>query len=279
VAENQVLTARHGQTKAWAIGPIVDSSGAQVATFTAGDIPTASLYKGDDEAAACAPSVAWVQTSAPASLALTVTPADATAPALAAQPYPLEVWIAHGGQQLLAWEGWLDLLPASGGTAAALPVYGGFADMLDVAGPWIKDLLFAGGSAGFVRQRARARSRLDEVILRRWRPRQLGYRLDLTLGLGGFWLPEAQNPTLASYLASNFLIVRPLVVEVVSHLAVAYAARRNIGGDGKYQDKYAYHWAEANRLMLGLVAEIDVNGDGLADFTVNLGVINTRSVY
>jgi hypothetical protein len=279
MAENEVLTVRQGQTMAWALGPIVDGSGADVTTFTAADIPTASLWLGDSEAAAATPSATWIQTAAPASIRLAVTPADASNPALAVQPYPLEVWVAHAGAQLLAWEGWLDVLPASGGTAAALPVYGSFLDMLDVAGPWIKDLLFAGGSAGFVRQRARARSRLDEIILARWRPRQLGTRLDLSLGLGGFWLPEAQNPTLAGYLAANYLIVRPRTAEIVSHLAVAYAARRNVAADGKYMEKYQYHWSEANRLIAGYVAEIDVNGDGLADFTVNLGHINMRSVY
>jgi hypothetical protein len=277
--DSQVLTIEQGQTKAWALGPITDGNGVQVTTFSGSDVPTAKIWPGDSEAAIDTPTVTWIQTAAPASLNLTITPTDTAA--LEVQPYPIEAWVAHSGQNLLVWRGWLDV-SASSGSAAAPAVYSTFGDMLDVAGDWIKDLLFRSGTAGFLRQRARARSYLEDVLLARYRPQQLGYRPDISLGYGWWTLPEAPNQVLRGYLASNYLIVTAKVREICSHLALSYACRRDLGnaGDGNpYLARAGYHWRRAHQLIAGYVAEVDINADGIADVTINCGNLNMRAVW
>ena len=242
-SKTEVLAIRKGQTLSFGVGPIDDPSGSAVATFTASDTPSAQLWDGDATATIATPPASWQADPAANPPVVVLAFAGSTTAALEVQPYPLQVWIAHSGGNLLAWEGWLDVLAGAGhgdgrhglwlfrrhapgrrrvGEGPALHL--GHGRVRPGAGPGpelpgrrpARAVRTAGPAAG---------------------------RVDISLGLGWYALPEAPSAILRGYLAAGGLIVTDKVREIVSHLAVAYACRRDVAS-GDYKAKADFHWLE-----------------------------------
>jgi hypothetical protein len=276
MAVQQVLELEQGARGVWTI-TLSDSQGGSPSGLSGADSVSAAIWNGDDGAVLATPTCVWA--TAPTSLTLTITSTDTAS--LTAQPYPIRAYITHSGQVIPAWRGWLDLR-STPGSATAKPTYSTFSDMCLYAGDWIRKVMIETSESGFQTERARARTRLEEVILARYRPSAFMYRADLSLGgYGTNFAPEAPNPWLKTQLAANYLIVTNKVIEICSRLAIYYACTQSLGTPGKdnvYEAEGMRQKAEASRLFKSYVAEIDINSDGLPDLTINCGVLNVRSL-
>jgi hypothetical protein len=257
---------------------VFDATEAAVTEFTGSEPLTALIWPGDQEAPAATLSAVWTDA---ATGSITLTVAASAIASLAVQPWPIVITVLYEGRTFEVWRGWLDVL-AGVGAEAAIPVYGSFADMILYSGDWVKQLLTVDSTSGFAVQRGRARSRLEEIILARWRPWVPGMHRDLLDGIGWYTLPEAPDPCLMAYLAAGDLIIRPKTLEIVARLAVGYACEQPMGaldGSNPYYMRGQIERVRAEALIATYAAELDINGDGLADFVINCGVINTRRVY
>jgi hypothetical protein len=277
VAEQQILECRRGVDRDFLI-TLYDALDNPVTSYTLADAPSAAVWPGDAEAPLATPTVAWVDPTV-GTLKLTIAAADTAS--LEVQPYPLIVKIAHAGRAFEAWTGWLDVLQGPG-SAASTPVYCTYADMVRYCGPWLNQLMVERSTSGFVDERGRARSKLEEVLLARWRPRQLGRRIDLLQGYGWFANVDAPDNQLIGYLAANQLIVRPKTVEICARYAAYLACAQDIGVGDKanpYAVRARCELGAWNALLSTYIGEIDLNADGIADLTIPCSVINTRDAY
>lgn len=276
---SEILELAKGTDADYQLGLIDPVTGAALSgQFVGSDTLAAVAWDGGDGATLATFGATWIDASA-ATIKLSVRASDTTP--LEAQPYPVRVTVTKSGRSLVAWEGWIDLSPSPGSTAAKA-TYGSYADMVQYGGPWLRDLLVSGTSrAGFVDERARARTTLDEWILANYRPARPYGSMGIGYGTSPylFTSPEGPNPVIKGYLDTNKLIVDDKVREVVARLAIAFACEGKLNPDLE-RDPYAaqsrYQFNLAILKARGLVARIDTNGDGYAEFTVNLGKVNTR---
>ena len=177
-----------------------DSADAAVTLFTGAEPLTAVLWPGDAKAPAATLAASWSDAAA-GQVVLTI--AAASIAALAPQPYPVLVTCVGGdGLTRELWRGWLDVL-AGPGSAAAVPVYGSFADMLTYCGGWIRQLLTPDSTDGFLAERGR---RPD--VSRRDHPRPLaavqrGDAARPALGRGLVHRAQAPDPWLMGELADG----------------------------------------------------------------------------
>ena len=244
--------------------------------FTSADTLSAIVWDGANGPAVATPSVAWIDAPS-GTIKLTISAANTAT--LEVQPWPIRVTVGHAGRTFPAWQGYIDLIP-SPGTATELPVYGTFAEMLQYGGTWIKSLLTVANRAGFLEERNRARSTLDEWILARYRPvRPYGSFGAGASGPYGWGSLDGPNPVIKGYLDANYLILTPKVKEIVARLALSFACEAKLDmtpATDPYAGQALYQWQLAASKARTLVAEIDTNADGFADVTVNLGLISTR---
>lgn len=251
--------------------------------FGSGATLAGAIWPGEDRASLVTPTLSWIDASAGA-IKLEVSSAQSAA--LGPGRYQVQVSITAGGKTTTISSAaglleWLDVT-ASPGSAGALKVYAGLVDLYAYV-PALRHFAdqLAGTMSNFERERARARSWLDDAILGRDRPRDLiRGRSSKFFGLPLYLAPgyDIPNPWLRDQLAADALIVRDITREIVSRKAAAYACEGQLGsGDvspiqrlGQRED------LKAETLLAGYVAEIDTNGDGAADYWVRVGVASSR---
>lgn len=242
--------------------------------FSSGDTLAAVIWEGGDSAALATPSVSWISATA-GTIKLTFAASDTSS--LAIQPYPVRVTVTHGSRSLPAWQGWLDLTD-SPGSSATLPVYCSFADMISYGGQWVKELITTTDRAGFLVERNRARTTLDEWILANYRS-QRPYANYLGVGPWMWSGLDSPNQTIKDYLDADKLKLTPKVIEIAARLALSYACDCKLdmtAASDPWAAQARYQLRIAQNKALSLVAEIDTNDDGYPEYTVNLGAINTR---
>jgi hypothetical protein len=259
---------------------LTDRNGDAVTTYTDATTLAAECWSGDDQASLFSPAVAWVDSSA---ATLRIECSAAQTADLAPGRYPILLEVTTTGQTVKRVAAYLEVAAAPG-TAEAPPVYGTFLEMLRFA-PWIGDLQGEGDTAGFLDQRARARSYLDDAIVNRDRPFTQG-RSGQTLGdpgFGGNWSNArfgdlGPSQWLVDYLAADALLVRSKTTEIVARLAIAYVCEAQLGSvaETPYQKLAATYRLQAENLLRGYTAELDTNSDGVADYWVRLGVASDR---
>lgn len=254
---------------------LYDSDGLAVAGLTGSEPLAGSVWTGEDEAASFAPACTWYDA---ANAVAKVAVAGSQTSALSAGLYALLVRITTGSGTSDAIRGTLRLRP-SPGTATPRPVYSTFQRMLNRAA-WLGRLQQTdAGLTGFAEQRADAREWLDDLILRHFRSGNLGasaYPCTAQWG-AGFQRTGQTNPYLKGLLAANKLIVTPKVEEAVTLYAIGLAARAQVGQDPKSEypalARQFLAWARSKALCL--TAEIDSNGDGVGEMTIELGTADT----
>jgi len=289
--EATVLTARLNSDNAWTV-TARDAGGAAVA-FAAADAPEAVAWQGSDSAALFSPEISWDDATA-GTLTLTVTHAQTAD--LSPGVYPLEITavISGTGQRIPILDCWLELTDTPG-TRATPPVYTTLQDLIDFGGgAWLQTLRQTEGLSNFTRERSRARLWLDTLIVKKFRPwsgRTIHWSETSIIGP-----PDARNPVLRDYLAADYtpgvilptgytlaagetvLMVTEDTKEIVSLKALELICRQRVTLDDK--DKFLTRAGYFGRLcrnkVLSYTAELDINGDGLADYAFNLGVINLR---
>lgn len=244
--------------------------------YTGSETLSAIIWDGADGPAVATPTATWISGAAGT---IKLTLAAANTATLDVQPWPIRVSIAASGRTFPAWEGWLDLQP-SPGSGATLKTYGSFGDMVQYGGQWVKQLLTTANRAGFLEERARARSKLDEWILANYRP-QIAYSTRLGSGPWQWSATDSPNQTIKGYLDADKLKVTDKVREIAARLALHFACEAKLDPADRaspWADQARYQWRRACSLAVTYVAEIDTNGDGYPEFTVNLGKINTRTL-
>lgn len=279
--EAQIFTVRINTDFDWTVvGQTTDEllESSPATGFEPADTIEAVVWGGQDSATVFTPTAEWINApGAEARLSVTAAMTVALTPGV----YPLEMTvIVNGtGQRVPFLDAWFEVTE-SPGVAAALPVYGTVQDLFDFGGgAWLPQLRFVPGLANFTRQRARARSRLDTLILKAYRPwtRYNGAR-NPYIDSGEGQSLEGYDKTMRGYLATNKLIVTDETREICALMALEQVCRQQFTftADDPFPARAQYFKAQASRLIKCYRAEVDTNADGIAEFSFNLGVHSIR---
>lgn len=252
------------------------SDDAVVTTFTGDEPLDGYVWRGKDQPILFAPTVTWEDPTQGLILATFLGTDTAN---LEAGKYQVRLLVdgqPAGQDSILA-------LSASPGSAPALWAYCTADDMYDYFSD-MKDILDENDLTNFGRQRAKARTWTDRVI-------QANRRNSISCGgvgySGGFYYagswgfnsPQQNDPILQGYLDAGKLMLTSQVIEMNAKMSLAYACEGEIGPDDKataWQQMAAKYRAEAEALACSLVAQIDLNGDGYAEITINCGMASNR---
>jgi hypothetical protein len=256
---------------------IRDGAGNPVTTYLGSEPLAGRVWPGNDLAAAFSLGPTWADHTAGT---IDVSIAAADTQALGVGTYRLRLTLLDGPLERDLYEGALEVTASPGG-ALTLPVYCQYADMLLLA-PWIGDLQeLVRDETGFAGQRAAARTRLDNLILRSYRGQavgQFGEHSALAFRWahgGGNRRSVLSSPTLRTWLASNTLMVRDEITRINAHWAIADVCLAQMGRGGAYISYGAWHRREGDSLAVCTTAELDINADGVAEVGVPLGSTNT----
>lgn len=264
---------------AWEVtGQTVDEFGnaEPVTGFLESDTLEVKVWGGAGTAAVFTPTATWID--APGGVVrLDVTAAQTAA--LTVGAYPLDLNVIVGSERRPFLRAWFEVLEAPG-LEEALPTYGTVQDLYDYGGgAWLGPLRFLPGLANFARQRSQARSRLDTLVLKAWRPWTVrnGAR-DAYLDSGASQSLEGYDPTLRGYLADGMLMVTDMTREICALMALEIICRSQmtLAGDDPWPARAAYFRAMAGNRIKCYRAEVDTNADGIGDQTFNLGVHSIR---
>lgn len=260
---------------------LVDSNTGQPLTnvYTGTETLQASLWAGRSGATLATPAAAWL--SGPnGQIQVTVAPADLAA--LAPGLYRLQVLINPATDAVPAVDCLLIVADAPGSDPAR-PVYGDVKDLLDRA-PWLNRVGGEEDLADFAAERAAARSEIDGIILNRYK----ALRWAPQIGQPGFgsWMDRARyldqplSPWLRQQLQANLLMQTDELKRLAALKALAIACLGQIGADDKADATWlrraeVYEWQFQNSIKT-YRAEIDLNGDGYPEITVNCGATDVR---
>lgn len=273
---SDLMTVAQGLSCTWTI-TLRDAQGRPFTGYTGTELLAGSVRSGRDSPPLIVLAPTWID--ATQGLIKLPIPGSATA-ALDVGRYLVQVSLANGSADL--FEGYLSI-QYSPGTAADLPVYGTYGDILDCA-PWIEKLQKNTDTAGFVRQRNQARTWFDDLIQRHdnggsggstdfaFVP---GESFGGSLGIG--YRDGRRSRELQSWLDANRLDVTAPVIDAVTSYAIALICQRQVSSAGS--DPYAQQasrWMDrAETTAMEITAEIDSNGDGVNDYAVRLGSYDT----
>jgi hypothetical protein len=247
-------------------------------TFAGTETLSARVWAGDDQASLFAPTVVFIAAGS-GTMKLTVAASQTTG--LTVGIYRLQVLSTASGRTFEVADLRLELTHVPG---SAIPpaVYGTFQDCLQYAA-WMNTLADQKeDTSGFVTQRGRARSWLDDILVSRFKylsyapsPGTPGFGAWMMQGWGRDPIP---SKWLRDQLASNFLIVRDQTREIVAKKAIAFVCDQQI--DGSDENPYTtlasrFHW-QAENLVKVYRAEVDLSGDGFADVLINCGATDLR---
>lgn len=159
------------------------------------------------------------------------------------------------------------------------PVYCSLQDMQDLCS-WIQQYEDQDrDETGFLKQRAKARVWLDNIIVASWPGARVTYIQDgWPSNYGQFTL--IANPWLQAGLAQGYLMLSTergqAAIEACAAYSIALVLRAQMGPTSGIE-KYAGYWMRrAQAAVCNLTCELDINGDGLADIAIPLGLTNTR---
>jgi hypothetical protein len=145
---------------------------------------------------------------------------------------------------------------------------------------WIQQYMDQGeDEAGFLEQRGEARTWFDGLILSSWPGARVTYIQDgWPSNYGQFTL--IANPWLVAGLNAGYLMTssqrgRQCVIANALY-AIALVLRSQMGPTSGIEKYAGYFMRRAQAAAVMCIAELDINGDGLADIAVPLSMTNTR---
>lgn len=257
---------------------VCDGDGLPVTTFTGTEALAGSVRPGRSTAPVATLAPIWVN---PSQGTIDVAiPALATA-ALAAGTYLVQVALADATADL--FEGQLEV-GYGPGTEVLPPVYCSFDDLLDYAS-WIEKLRTDRDLTGFARQRGRARSWLDDILVSLWKPANMAPQVGQP-GYGAWSMGLTTDPVpskwLRDQLAADGLIVRDQTIEIVAKRAIYLIGMPQVAKLDEPEQRLARDYGrEAEQLVRMYRAEIDLpdsNGvrDGYAEIVIHGGSTSLR---
>jgi hypothetical protein len=262
------------------------------ADWQAGDMLSAYVYPGQSQAAIFAVTPAWLTTNLTSGLTqngygqaqfvVTVTGMQSSLLTPDADYTLLVLRTPSGDTDPKAiWRGQIRVRPAAGGGTEPILTYCTYKDMLDIA-DWVSYVTAPDSdTADWYTQRKKAREWMDWVILNNYRGAFTGMYEDHSLlafefGYGvGNRRSLGPSPSLITYLQQNKLIVRPQIVYACAHYTLAQIGIKQMSVSNQYAANGAYHRDMASRELVGITAEIDTSGGGIANIFVNLSSTNT----
>lgn len=254
---------------------VIDETGAEVGGFSGSETLAAQVWQGEDNAALFAPTATWKNATLGT---VNLEFAEADTADLDPGYYPVMLTITMGGHSVPRRVATL-VIEEAPGSATAGAVYCTPRHMLDYA-PWLERLINPRTVTGWLKERARARSWLDDAILNTDRPDWGHYGrlpVDASFGAasGGWGLNGDTYPDkwLRDQLAADYLIVRDWVIEATARKAVSFVCENQLGEASEgtsYQTLAMRYSAIADSVLLANVAEIDTNGDGYPERWVRL---------
>jgi hypothetical protein len=239
-----------------------DSCGSLLLDIYDGSEPLAAqVWPGDDLAVAFSPAVAWLDAAAGT---LTVSGTGDQTAALAPGDYPGRVRITDGAETYTAYEFVLPILPAPG-SAEARPVYCTLDQLRRHGRTVLAEIQAEEDQAGFREQRADAREWFEEILHAHDPDRHRSRRSPLLWTTRGTGNGLGRNRWLAEKLADEALILTSKVIEINACYAMSLIARNKPEESARFEHR-------ANELAKTLVAELDLDGDGLGDYAIDCTV-------
>lgn len=250
------------------------------------DTLSATLWQGSQDLPLATPTATWINAT---DAQYQVSFNNSTTATLALGVYYIMATATRSGRSasLMPKGSTVTLQPAPG-TTAAPPTYITVQDIRVIAG-WIDQVNAPNSETGFLQQCARARSWLDENILRNYRGGNvelLGYH-GLALDswyTGGTRRTSLRNSFILGLLQQGGLIVTDRTKEICAYYALSLICQNMIMASGKpaqYLGMAANARAEAQRLLSCYTAELSVNGDLdtngniIANIPINFSSTNT----
>lgn len=254
---------------------IADDQGNPITTYSGSEGLAAEVWPGGDRAASFAATATWNTPSA-GTVDVMVT---GTQTAMLEEGRYLGAVILQdpvdGPLEAYVWAIDVGLAP---GSAPAPTVYCRFSDMLTYGRSWLVKLQGDDDQEGFARQRGRARSWLDDVILAHYTGASSSY------GQIGMWnYGSTPSAWLRGILDGGGLISRDWVVEATAKRALGFVCESQIGPakDNQYTGLANRFKNEAASIVMGHVAEITTNSPPgtTPNLWVHLGSSNLRPTW
>jgi hypothetical protein len=261
-----------------------DPVGNAITIYTAGDVLSARVWLGGSNPEIFNPEVDWVDATAGTfTLSFGATDTAALDPGV----YLVDINLTTAsGRFLDVLDGQLTITAAPG-TAMALSVYATANDAL----LYFPELLKASGgncgdSGSLVTDRSPhfhlARTWLDKIIQKKYRiaySQTYGYPSPFGRPFAYDFNMLGESPWLQDQLDADNLILRADVIEATAKRAIGTILESKIGlndGDSNYQRLAAKFLAEANNIVMGMVAEIAIDGNTNSVLTIPCGMASIR---
>ncbi len=280
------LDLQIGTSFDWQLQALNPDDSVPTGQFLGTDTLLAQLWQGSQDIALATPSITWISaTNAQYQISFN-NPDTAN---LALGVYYVRATATRSGRSasLMPKGSTVTLQPAPG-TTTSPAVYITVADIRVIAG-WIDQINAPNSETGFLQQCSRARSWLDECILRNYRGGNvelLGYHglaLDSWF-TGGTRRTSLRNPYILGLLQQNALIVTDRTKEICAYYALSLICESMLMVSGKpaqYLGLSARYRAEAQRLLscytaeLNVAGDTDYNGNLIANIPINFSSTNT----
>lgn len=281
----QSLTAGRGTDRDWQF-TARNARGSVVTTLLNTDTYAGAVWIGDDQAPLFAPSVSLVDGTL-GTWKLSIAAADTAA--LPAGDYLIRATVARSGRTAVLYDGVLSLTAAPG-SAVPRPAYA-TADDVRRWCPWLgqaEDLRTLQGN--FAEELAEARDWTDDLIQRHYRgsgglTRQQNLIMGVGIGGGGLaaqWRTGRTSPFLTAQLAANHLLLTTSSGKKIVRANAYFAAAMALGGrpdqakkgDRPFADLSSEFYGRAEDTLATVTAELDTDGDGQPDVTIELGTID-----
>lgn len=270
----QIYVVR-GQTDVWPM-QIRDKQQQPLVDVFDGTEPLAcDVWSGEEQATLFTLPVAW--DSGPAGTVKIPVP-GVTSAAAGVGLYQGLVRLADNSEALGRFE--LDIRHAPGSGVETITPYCALQDLLDYA-PWTKLVQSEEDVTGFLDKRIQAREWLDWVIINNYRGASVGLfethsTMAFAFGGGVGWRRSlGPSPSLIDYLAADKLLIRPQIIRACAYKAISYIGLAQIGISNQYAALGSYYRDMADRELVGITAEVDLNNDGTGELFINLSSTNT----
>lgn len=261
----------------------LDGTTASTAFLGTDDL-AAELWTGDDQAVISTPTMAWTDATT-ASYRLTFEPADTSGQIPGT--YRVRGTATRSGVTYTILRDTIELV-AVPGSGTAPKVYCSYQDLTKECS-WIGQIINTDeDQTGFAEQRAAARDWLDSLILQS-QPVTGGLNLISRQNSWSWNSPGgneyvgnnlAHDTVMAGYLADDKLLLTTPYGKQAVRACACYALGlifRNQAGPGTEMSRFAsYYTKMASNLVSSLIAELDTNDDGVAEYAIALSITNTR---
>jgi hypothetical protein len=256
------------------ISATIRDQGGNPVAYTGTETLTTTVWPGGARPALFSPATTWGTSPSTGAIQITITAAETTS--LAPGRYQLLTRVtAAGADPLDAYGATIQILGASGTQAAPATYPYDLAQAYDrlflYGRSWIRQLQSDDDQAAFAEHMGAARQWLEGCGHAHFRVSAMQLMIN-----GRAFGPRrsgARSTWLIDQFAANTLMVTQKVEEACAKKALAFICAGQVGtseASAAYAKLAAFYHAEADYIASTLTLELDTNGDGFADTTIDL---------